>query len=483
MVINNQNIEVDLLNLEFKNSSSITKISNTQIRSYSEKIGYYQTKMSKLCQIKFREIIKDYDDKYMNVLVKISEFIGYLDFIKSNSKTSFKYGYCRPIINNKLDNKSFINSENLRHPIIEKIHTSIEYIPNNVDIGENMYGMLLYGVNAVGKSSYMKSVGLAIIMAQAGLYVPASYFEYYPFKQLFTRISGNDNIFKGQSTFAVEMSELRSILKRADKNSLVLGDELCSGTETISALSIVSAGVITLEKIGCCFIFATHLHQLSSMNKLKELKHIRNYHMETIYNNETGELIYNRKLKHGSGNAIYGLEVAKAMDLDKEFIQLADTIRKDILQIDNIINNKKSQYNQDVIIDICKICGNKAEEVHHIKPQRDADKNNMIGIYHKNITHNLITLCHKCHQQVENSDLEINGYKQTSEGIKVDYKIVNKTVLNKKKKRKYNSEQVLIILKYKKTKNNINKVRNLLELNDNLKVSHQIIKKIWEGKY
>ena len=80
--------------------------------------------------------------------------------------------------------------------------------------------MLLYGVNAVGKSSTMKSVGISIIMAQAGMYVPASEFYYYPYKYIFTRISGNDNIFKGQSTFAVEMSELRAILKRTNKNSL-----------------------------------------------------------------------------------------------------------------------------------------------------------------------------------------------------------------------------------------------------------------------
>ena len=84
----------------------------------------------------------------------------------------------------------------------------------------------MYGVNAVGKSSYMKSVGLSIILAQSGCYVPAKSFKYSPFKHLFTRISNNDNIFKGQSTFAVEMSELRAILKRCNNNSLVLGDEL-----------------------------------------------------------------------------------------------------------------------------------------------------------------------------------------------------------------------------------------------------------------
>jgi len=478
----NITIEIDVLNFEFKHSSSSTKIFSDNIRSYSEKLGFYQSKMSKLCQETFTELISTYDEKYKSTLNHISDFIGFIDFIKSNAKCAFKYGYCKPTILNKLDGKSYINGKNVRHPIIEKIHTSVEYIPNDINIGENMFGMLLYGVNAVGKSSYMKSIGLSIIMAQAGLYVPASSFQYYPYKHIFTRISGNDNIFKGQSTFAVEMSELRSILKRADKNSLILGDELCSGTETISGLSIVSAGVITLEKIKCSFIFATHLHQLSTMDKLNNLEHIYNYHMETIYNNETGELIYNRKLKKGSGNAIYGLEVAKAMDLDKEFIDLANTIRKDILQLNDIVSKKQSQYNQDVIIDTCGVCNKKAEEVHHIKPQRDADKNNMIGIYHKNVKHNLIALCHMCHQKVENGNLDIMGYKQTNQGIKVDFQYTD--YIEKKRKKKYSPSQIKCIYEYKKkTDHNIKKARQLLELDYNLKISYPLIKKIWNNEY
>merc|ERR1711907_467719 len=123
---------------------------------------------------------------------------------------------------------------------------------------------------------------------------------------------------------------------------------------------------------------------------------------ETIYDKEKGKLIYNRKIKEGSGNSIYGLEVAKAMDLDNEFIQLANDIRKQILNIDkNIIPKKTSQYNSNIIIDICELCKNKAEEVHHIKPQCIANKDNMIDSHHKNIEHNLITLCHKCHQRCE----------------------------------------------------------------------------------
>ena len=97
----------------------------------------------------------------------------------------------------------------------------------------------MFGTNACGKSTFMKAVGLNIIMAQAGLFVASSTFQYKPYTQIFTRILNNDNIFRSQSSFAVEMQELKSILNRSDDHSLVLGDELCSGTESISALSIL----------------------------------------------------------------------------------------------------------------------------------------------------------------------------------------------------------------------------------------------------
>ena len=85
----------------------------------------------------------------------------------------------------------------------------------------------------MGKSSFIKAIGIAIIVAQAGFYVPCQEFIYFPYKNIFTRILGNDNLFKGLSSFAVEMLELKTILNMADKDSLVLGDELCSGTKVV----------------------------------------------------------------------------------------------------------------------------------------------------------------------------------------------------------------------------------------------------------
>ena len=127
--------------------------------------------------------------------------------------------------------------------LIEQLLSDQIYITNDIEFNDSQLGMLLYGTNAVGKTSCIRAIGMIIIMAQAGLFVPATTFTYSIYNKLFTRILGNDNLFKGLSTFAVEMIELRSILKMADNNSLVLGDELCSGTESTSALSIFTAGV------------------------------------------------------------------------------------------------------------------------------------------------------------------------------------------------------------------------------------------------
>ena len=158
-------------------------------------------------------------------------------------------------------------------------------------------GILLYGTNAVGKTSFIKAIGIAIVMAQAGLYVPASEFIYYPYETLFTRILGNDNIFKGLSTFAVEMTELRTILQMADKNSLILGDELCSGTESDSALSIFVAGLENLHKKYCTFLFATHFHEIVKYEEILALTQMKMYHMSVKFDKKNNKLEYDRKLK------------------------------------------------------------------------------------------------------------------------------------------------------------------------------------------
>jgi DNA mismatch repair protein MutS len=323
---------------------------------------------------------------------------------------------------------SMIKVKGIRHPIIERILQDAPYVTNDLELGtDQQKGMLLYGVNACGKSSLMKAIGLNIILAQAGFFVAASEWKYRPYRRLFTRISNQDNLFKGQSTFAVEMSELRSILTRCDHNSLILGDELCSGTESISALSIVASGVITLSQCHASFIFATHLHALSKMERIQRLHNVHNYHLEVSYDPITHELIYNRKIKKGSGDSIYGLEVCKAMDLNNQFLELANQIRLEISdQAPDILTPQSSRYNPNVFVHNCQVCGNTGEEVHHIQHQCTANMHHMIGHIHKNKKSNLVVLCKQCHLDVHHDKLEIRGYVQTTQGIQLDWSRENR---------------------------------------------------------
>jgi DNA mismatch repair protein MutS len=311
----------------------------------------------------------------------------------------------------------------LRHPIIERILTQEEYIPNDVQLGGSFSsGILLYGVNSSGKSSLSKAVALAIIMAQVGMFVPAN-LTYWPYRQIFTRIPSGDDIIKGKSTFIIEISEMGNILKRATPNSLVIGDELASGTESISALSIVGAGITQLCTRNTSFIFATHLHDLTSISQVKlliESATLSIFHLAVEYDASRDCLIYQRTLARGQGASIYGLEVCKALNLDTQFMNIANEIRHEVLgESANLVKQKKSRYNAAVFVDSCKLCGAKAQEVHHIKPQELADLAGYIGAIHKNHRANLIAICEKCHNAIHAGKIKVDGFRQTTAGIQL----------------------------------------------------------------
>ena len=124
-------------------------------------------------------------------------------------------------------------------------------------------------------------------MAQAGMFVPCSSFEYKPYNSIYTRILGNDNIFKGLSTFTVEMSEVSTFINNCDENSLILGDEVCSGTETSSAVSIFAAVLLWLNQRKSSHIFATHFHEVVDLEEIQQLEKLKFYHLTVRYNYET----------------------------------------------------------------------------------------------------------------------------------------------------------------------------------------------------
>lgn len=460
---------------EFKQQTNIVKITSKKIKKYNNLLLKLKIDLEIECKNKYLEILSKLDDKYHKTLIQINKKISHLDFINSCTIVSKMYGYVKPeIINSEY---SYIDATSMRHPIIERVNEDINYVPNDVSL--NGSGMLLYGLNGSGKSSYMKAIGLNVILAQMGMYVPCKTFKYSPFKNIYTRIQNNDNMMVGHSSFDVEMHELRPILKYSDKNSLILGDELCRGTEDLSALSIFAATITMLCAKGLNFVFATHLHKLEKLVKHEE--NLKICHISVEIDKQNDILIYNRKLKEGRGTSLYGLEVARHIINDNEFMKLAQKFRDDL--INKIELKKTSKYNKKLYVTKCQMptCDNTERpfDTHHIKFQSKCNEDGLFEHIQKNAKSNLVVLCKKCHIDVHNDKILINGYKETSDGVFLDYKINNDVKNTKvKSRKKFDEYKIKIIMEYYEHNVNLKYVKNELKKKKYFNISRNIKKNI-----
>lgn len=395
-------------------------IQNDYIREICDTYFEKKNELKNIIQkyyLKTLEKLESFEKDFYN----ISNFIAEVDNLQNKCYVAKKYNYCKPIITEKKKKiKSFIDAKDIRHPLVEHIQQDELYVSNDIFLGEkNQDGICLFGTNAVGKTCFIKSVGLNIIMAQSGFYTASSSFKYYPYKKLFTRILNTDNMFKGLSTFAVEMCELRTIITMADENSLILGDELCSGTENVSAISIFTAGLKHLSNKKSSFIFATHFHEICDLEDISELKNIKKKHLAVKYEPKLNTLIYDRKIKDGSGESIYGLEVCKSLLLPDKFLNDAYEIRKKYLDKKNLLDLNKSIYNsKKIYTEKCEICNKKkGKEIHHLQYQKYANENNFIkNEFHKNHNANLISICEECHDKIHNNNIQYEKKKNINTG-------------------------------------------------------------------
>jgi DNA mismatch repair protein MutS len=271
----------------------------------------------------------------------------------------------------------------------------------------------LYGINASGKSCLMKSVGLAIIMAQAGMYVPCEHMSYAPYNRLFTRISTGDDIYQGKSTFMVEMLEFRHILRFSTPESIVLGDEIAAGTESQSALAIVSAGINELARKGSSFIFTTHLHDLMNIPKITSLSNLKVSHLHAYVDQSTGDIVYDRTLRPGNGETTYGLLVCEALKMPLDFLRCAQETLQTLQGSKPWIETwKVSRYNTSKIISKCEICGEDANEAHHITHQAEL-KMRSVPKHVMHATGNLMSICAKCHDDLHANEISDNNLTTT----------------------------------------------------------------------
>ena len=424
-----------------KQSATYSFINHEQIKHICNTITNTKIMMKDLISLAFNKFVETFGEQFQLQLEYIIDFITIVDMLYAKSTISKKYNYCKPNIvivkGNREKTKSFLDAKNLRHCLIEHLQTNEYYVTNDVVLGNGETdGILLYGTNAVGKTSLIRAIGIAVLMAQTGLYVPCSEFSFVPYNYIFTRILGNDNMFKGLSTFAVEMSELRTILRCANENSLILGDELCSGTEISSAISIFVAGIQKMTQCKSSYIFATHLHEIVDYDEITCIDNLKIKHMSVVYDKENDCLVYDRKLKDGPGNCMYGLEVCKSLNLPMDFMENAYNIRMKYNTDScggagggSILSLKSSHFNSKKLIGgLCENCGIRVgSEVHHLQHQSGADDDGYINNngykIHKNNPANLMTLCEKCHDSFHKNN--VLDYVYTDADIDIDIDIDN----------------------------------------------------------
>ena len=242
-----------------------------------------------------------------------------LDVLASLADVAAREGYVRPTLTDDFSLEIVAG----RHPVVERMMPRDKFIPNDVRLLDDARVVILTGPNMAGKSTILRQVGLIVLMAQTGSFVPADAATIGVCDRVFTRVGASDNLVRGQSTFMVEMAETSAILHNATRRSLVLLDEIGRGTSTYDGVSIAWAVSEHLhEQTGCKTIFATHYHELVQL--ADELVAVRNYNVGV---REVGDqILFLHRLQPGGADRSYGIEVGKLAGLPAEVIARARTV-------------------------------------------------------------------------------------------------------------------------------------------------------------
>ncbi|MBI3590207.1 MAG: DNA mismatch repair protein MutS [Candidatus Melainabacteria bacterium] len=295
-----------------------------ELKEFEQKALHADQKIKSLeyeifCEV--REKIKN----YCSVIRELAFNVSVLDVLLSLAQAAIINNYIKPI----LEDSKFIELRTSRHPVVEKKIGFNDFIPNNCYLESSLASspkqqlMILTGPNMAGKSTYMRQIALNVILAQIGSYVPCDYARIGVVDQIFTRVGASDDIAAGQSTFMVEMVETSSILNKMTERSLILLDEVGRGTSTYDGVAIAWALAEYLVKNKCPrTVFATHFHELNGLADLYE--NICNY--QVTVKEESGHVIFLRKVMPGGADRSYGIEVAKMAGLPKELLTRAQTI-------------------------------------------------------------------------------------------------------------------------------------------------------------
>ena len=282
-------------------------------------------------------------------LQRVAALLARLDVYQSLATVAFKNKYVRP----EVDKSDVISVKDGRHPVVEQFVKDSYFVPNDVELDTKKNRlMLITGPNMAGKSTYMRQVAIIVVMAQIGSFVPANEARIGVVDKLFTRVGASDDLASGQSTFMLEMNEVAYILANATKQSLIIYDEVGRGTSTFDGMSIARAIIeyTNGKKIGAKTLFATHYHELTSMED--EFEGIVNYNIAAKKRGDN--ITFLRKIVRGSTDDSYGIEVAKLAGIPNEVIKRAREVLASVERTAKAIgeSNAKPQEIDDTLISI-----------------------------------------------------------------------------------------------------------------------------------
>lgn len=293
-----------------------------ELKEMEEKILTAEEKIETL-ELELFQDLRDAIAAETGVLQSNASLLAKLDVFAALAEVAEAYDYVRPDVNDSL----VIDVEEGRHPVVERtLPTGERFIPNDVELDPDEDQILIItGPNMAGKSVALRQVGLIVLLAQIGAFVPATSATIGVVDRIFTRVGASDNLAAGESTFLVEMNETANILNNATARSLILLDEVGRGTSTFDGLSIAWALVEYLHErpeVAARTLFATHYHELNAM--ANRLDRVRNYRIQVAEHD--GEIIFMRKLVRGGADHSYGIEVARMAGLPAPVINRAREI-------------------------------------------------------------------------------------------------------------------------------------------------------------
>lgn len=377
-------------------------------------------------EVMHERIFKQFKETLRGVVNNLAE----LDVALSCAIYHQKQTHVRPsLVHDDDTGESQLEAIALRHAVIEHRLINGSYIPNDFQLSKEKakkIGIVLYGINSSGKSSAMRAIGLGVVMAQAGLFVPASEFRLMPFSNIMTRINGGDDLMRGTSSYTVEILECLQIAKRGDKNTLVLGDEIGQSTDPDSGTSLVSSLMDYMVSKNIKFVIATHMQSLPNLCDNTEFIAFQHLHVGKRKFNEgssddhkTFSLEFDRKLRDGIGPSTYGLDVAEHLGMPAEIIIPAKKKLKRIRNEPESLIRVSRYDSRKVYSPRCSTvgCNNYMVDEDHIIAQVNADDRDFIETelgtqIHKHNPSNLQGLCKECHKKKTKVDVRSYRNKQ-----------------------------------------------------------------------